>query len=287
MTCRSSTTCAWYIRVSRRGGPARWISPCRAGGSARLDGFDPHAPGCWTSPIPIRRSGSPSRTPRARRLLATGSGTDTSSPTCPRMPRPPRLISRNRPSRWHEGGGADLVVLGPRSCSTPCGPRRRRQSEAQRRAGGHRGRAGRVRLWGEERRCRRAFLGRAERLGAAAPVPAPPRSGHLRPAQLPWPRRGPGAQRRGPDLGARGGVRQLVRRRAEAGAVSVVAGAKHRRDQGGGGEDPRTTRGDRALAVGPGIGRAQDERLPGDDRGRAGHAARRAGADRDRARPER
>ena len=78
-----------YPRLTARGtGALDFTLP--AGGSARLDGFDPAR--TWV--LDVTDPDSPFRVAvqdaSGAVLLATGSGTGTSSPTCPRMPRPPR-----------------------------------------------------------------------------------------------------------------------------------------------------------------------------------------------------
>jgi len=102
-----------YPRLTARGtGALDFTLP--AGGAARLDGFDPAR--TWV--LDVTDPDSPFRVAvqaasGAAAVLATGSGTRHLVAYLPEDAAAPVSISRNRPSRWHEGRGADLVVLGP------------------------------------------------------------------------------------------------------------------------------------------------------------------------------
>ena len=119
-----------YPRLTARGtGALDFTLP--AGSSARLDGFDP----ARTRVLDVTDPDAPLRVgvqdvSGAAAVLATGSGTRHLLAYLPEDAAAPASISRNRPSHWHDGPGADLVVLGPSELFDAVRPLvERRQSE--------------------------------------------------------------------------------------------------------------------------------------------------------------
>ncbi|HEY1905508.1 MAG TPA: C25 family cysteine peptidase, partial [Myxococcaceae bacterium] len=119
-----------YPRLTARGTGALDFT-LAAGSSAQLDGFDP----ARTRVLDVTDPDAPFRVgvqdaSGSAVVIATGSGTRHLVAYLPDDALAPASISRNRPSHWHEGGGADLVVLGPSDLFDSVRPLvERRQSE--------------------------------------------------------------------------------------------------------------------------------------------------------------
>ena len=202
-----------YVRAglsatSRSAARARWTSRWTAVPPLASTASIPRARRCWTSPTPMRRSGStiPGCIGRAGGAGDRQRTRGTWSRTCRRTPlhRPPSPATV--PASWHGVGRRGPGRAGSHG-AVRCGPSPGRRA-AERRALASR--------WSTSRTCRtsspparrasdavRGFLQQAlQGLEAAAPVPAPARGGQLRSSELPRPRRRPRPQRGGADLGA-------------------------------------------------------------------------------------
>ena len=102
-----------YPRLTMRGDGALDFT-LDSGGSARLAGFD----SARTQVLDITDPDAPFRvavtdSSGAPAVVATGSGTRHLVAYLPEDAAAPASVARNRPSRWWESSGADLVVLGP------------------------------------------------------------------------------------------------------------------------------------------------------------------------------
>jgi hypothetical protein len=271
-----------YPRLTMRGDRALDFT-LEAGASARLAGFDASR----TQVLDITDPDAPFRVAvtaasGAPAVLATGIGTRHLIAYLPEGCAAPVSVIRNQPSRWWASAGADLVVLGPAALFDAIRPLvDRRQSEGLSVALVDIEDVQDEFASGEKSvDAVRSFLARA-----LTAWQRPPRYLLLLGAASYDPRDYLGL---GGDLvpsaavqtsEIRGGVRQLVRRDPH-GALALrrtAPGSHRRRDPGGGGEDPRPARGDRAVAMAARVRRTRNQRLPGDDRRAAECPSRGAG----------